>query len=1053
MPIRFFIIGIFSLIKMNIRIERLACILFILVFTTSITSQYRSLRFENITIDNGLSNNSINCILQTSDGFLWIATKDGLNRYDGQNFKIYKNNPAIKKSLPENYVMCLLESKDGTFWVGTWGGGLYKFDPYYEDFIRYDKQNDNNDDYIECMIEDNLNNIWFGTMHSGVNKLNPATREIISYNKNQTGKYFFPDNEVTSIVQVNNRYLWIGTLTSGLIKFDPVTETFKQFKHNPADASSVSSNYVWDVFNDGDKCLYLSTENGLDKLDLVSETISHPLHIPIQLNINSLATFRQAIKDQYGNIWAGTYNYNGLFLFPDSNVSDKNFIYLQRDDNDQNSIISNRIRWLYEDKSCNMWIGTEEGISKLPNAKPFIQYRYNASSRNGIGGKVVSSIIGSDKNKVWVGYGGGGFDEIDLVNNTFTHYKSLPDNSNSLSVDDVVCLYQDKYSVLWIGTSYGGLNKFDPITKKFKRYQHNSDFNQGIKSDWVQQILETSSGFFLIGTNDGLQIFDRKTETFSDFNPENLNTKQSLPANLSINSLFEDSKGTIWIGTWLSGLYCYNPESKWLDHYMPVTGEVKSISSSKITSIYEDSKKNIWISTHSGGINKFNHAAKNFTRYSTLDGLPNDVVFGILEDKAGDLWLSTMKGLSRFNPASKTFRNYDQSDGIIHNQFNWHASYKDSNGRLYFGGNNGFIVFNPDEIKIDSSKLPIAFTSFKVFDKEATLPQSLPATKEIILNYDQNFFSIDFAALDLAPPHKHKYLYKLEGIDPDWILSENRTTAYYTDIEYGKYKFLVKASNADNVWSGPVYLTIIIKPAWWMTWWFKVIIVIAIIFLGYLIYRYRLNQLLKIERIRYNIASDLHDEIGSNLSSISVDAQVLKKSPSLSEKEYELTSDISKTATQTLDAMRDIIWFINPKHDEGEDILYKMKETAQRLLAGIEWSFNASDNVRFDIFTLEQRRNIFLIYKEALTNVTRHSNAGKCEINIDALSDKFIISVTDNGVGFDINTVQKHTGILSMQKRAQKINGTIKFERNASGGMLVSLILETKTNLKSKLSK
>lgn len=1018
---------------------------FLIIIT--ITPQYRSLRFENITIDNGLSNNSINSILQTEDGFLWIATKDGLNRYDGQNFKIYKNNPGIKNSLPENYVMSLLESSDGTFWVGTWGGGLCKFDPLHETFIRYDMESAD-DDYIESLHEDSFGNIWYGTMHSGLIKLNPKSKIVNVYRKTLNEKNHFPDDEITCIKEDENNILWIGTLRAGLIKFDPKTETYKQFKHDPDNYNSVASNYVWDVFID-DNNLLLSTENGLDVFDLKTEKVIKHLNIPVSQPIGAPRTFRQVLKDHLGNIWAGTYNYQGLFLIEDDNTY-SNYVRLERRDDDNNSIVSSRIRWLYEDRSNNIWIGTEEGISKLASTKAFVQYKFLPSQKNTLGGKVVSSIISTDKNILWVSYGGGGFDKINLSTNNITHFQNKPGSSNSISVNDVVSMCLDSKGILWIGTSYGGLNKFDTKTEKFKAYIQNEKDPFSIKSNWVQQSLETSNGLLLVGTNDGLQLFDRKAEKFFDYQPVNKNSSVTLPQTFSVNSLFEDKSGDIWIGTWLDGLYRYETNKQYLHHYKPISNKVNSLSASKVSCIVEDSKGNIWIGTHSGGFNKFHKSNQHFTRYTTRDGLPNDVVFGIQEDESGFLWISTMKGLAKFDPEKQSFRTYDQSDGIIHNQFNWHASYKDKYGKMYFGGNNGFIIFNPDEIKVDTTKTQIAFTSFKLFDKEATLPQSLPATKEILLNYNQNFFSIEFSALDMAPAHKHNYSYKLDGIDPDWINSELRTTAYYTDIDPGKYKFFVKASNADNIWSEPITLSIIIEPAWWMTWWFKVFAGLIFICIGIAIYKYRLNQLLKIERIRYDIASDLHDEIGSNLSSISVDGNILQKSESLTERERELSSDISKTASQTLDAMRDIIWFINPKNDEGEDIIYKMKDTASRMLAGIDWTFNSAENIRFDNFSLEQRRNIFLIYKEALTNVVRHSNTKTCFVNIDWQSDKLIISVKDAGIGFDIDAVKKHTGIISMMKRAEKIKGTLTFDSKVGKGNTVKLIIDSKSGFKQK---
>ncbi|MDP1614978.1 MAG: triple tyrosine motif-containing protein, partial [Methylococcales bacterium] len=428
------------------------------------------------------------------------------------------------------------------------------------------------------------------------------------------------------------------------------------------------------------------------------------------------------------------------------------------------------------------------------------------------------------------------------------------------------------------------------------------------------------------------------------------------------------------------------------------------------------------------------------------NGLPNDVVFGVLEDKSANLWVSTLNGLAKYSPSSNTFRVYDVFDGLVHNQFNWRASYKSKSGEMYFGGINGFVSFYPDLINVDTTLPPVAFTSFRVFDKEAALPRALSSTKEIVLDYDQNFISIEFAALDFAPNQKHTFAYMLKGIDPNWVNAGSRTIAFYTDLQHGKYTFFVKASNADHVWSQPITLSIIVLPAWWMTWWFRLLVIIAVILLGIFIYEYRVNQLLKIERIRYNIASDLHDEIGSNLSSISVDGQMLLRSTSLNEIERELSFDISKTAMETIDAMRDIIWFINPKNDAGEDIIFKMKETAAKLLIGMEWTFNFSPGIRLDHFSLEVRRNIFLIYKEVLTNVVRHSEAKKCSVDLVKESNRLDIIIQDNGKGFDVQNVKMNYGLLSIRKRAGHIKAKLELTSEVGKGTRVVLKVQTKKN-------
>jgi two-component sensor histidine kinase len=400
-----------------------------------------------------------------------------------------------------------------------------------------------------------------------------------------------------------------------------------------------------------------------------------------------------------------------------------------------------------------------------------------------------------------------------------------------------------------------------------------------------------------------------------------------------------------------------------------------------------------------------------------------------------------MKGLAKLNPSNGIFRVYDVEDGLVNNQFNWHAYHKNKEGKMYFGGISGFVSFFPDSMRIEKHGSTVTLTSFKVFDKETILNQSLLNPPDIILAHNQNFFSIDFAVLDLSPVYKHKFAYMLEGIDPQWVQSGLRTTAFYTDIKYGSYRFLVKACNADGIWGEPTVINIKILPAWWNTWWFKTISLFVLIGIFFAGYRYRLNQLMKIEKIRFSIASDLHDEIGSNLSSISVDSQSLISSQTLNDTERELSVDISKTAKETVDAMRDIIWFINPKNDMNEDIIFKMRQTAAKYLCNIDWDFKVSEDVRIDSFNLDDRRNIFLLYKEALTNVVRHSNAKKCSIAITGHPNSLAIKIKDDGIGFELQNHRSANGIRSMEARAEKVKGKLNIISGNDIGTMIELII------------
>jgi len=734
------------------------------------------------------------------------------------------------------------------------------------------------------------------------------------------------------------------------------------------------------------------------------------------------------------------YEYRGLFMIEKDRKGETQVQYIVKEEDDPQSLTMNRIRWIYQDHKKNIWIGTEDGLNKLPATKPFVQFRFFPSRKMSLGGRVVSGITEGQDSILWIGFGGAGFDKIDLKNNAIQHFKNKINNPNSLNEDDVTAIYEDKFGMVWVGTTHSGLNRFNPKTLTFKRFVVDAKNSESVNLNWIQAILETKDGTLLVGTNAGLEVFDRSTQKLTSFNPP-VKGKTTFPKIFSTNALYEDRYENLWVGTWLDGLFRYDKKKQQFYQYVPESKNPYSISTNKVTCVTEDSHGFIWIGTHSGGINKFDKTTGKFYRFSTKHGLPNDVVFGILEDGKGNLWISTLNGLSKFDPRTGKFRNYDVSDGITHNQFNWHASFKNKAGQMYFGTINGFISFHPDSVKIDPDPPSVALISFKVFGKEAALPQSLPATKEILLNYDQNFFSIAFTALDIAPNHKHQFKYFLEGIDPDWVLSDQQSIAFYTDINPGKYKFYVEASNADGVWSKPVKLSILIFPAWWMTWWFKIFIIICLLVLGYLAYLYRLKQLLAIQNIRLNIANDLHDEIGSNLSSISVDSQMLLRSSSLDETEQELASFIGNTAKETVETMRDIIWFINPRNDFDTDMVIKMKETAAKLLAGIIWTFNVASDAKLGKFNLDVRRNIFLIYKEVLHNIVRHAETKTCLIDMSGNANFITILIKDEGKGFDLKTVQENNGLRSIKRRAEKINASLSLKSEIGNGTCVTLVV------------
>lgn len=997
--------------------------------------QFSSTRFEQYNIINGLSNNSVNCILQTKDGYLWIATKDGLNRFDGKSFKVFKNNPIKTNSLPENYVMSLFESRNGTLWVGTWGGGLCKYDPIYETFNTI-KPRMRNDNYVQNIVEDSKGNIWFGTLDGGIFKYNLQNNTLINFNSTSESKIILPNDNVTFIIVNDDDSIWFATWGSGLGYLNEKSKKIINFFHQP-DKNSLSNNNIWNINKYGKDKILVSTDFGFDLFDIKTKKFFHNLSVDNKYNSILNTPIRQTFIDNKGQIWIGTYEYQGIFLVKNNNGKFEIISHIQKEEDNPFSLSMNRIRWIYQDNNFNMWFGTEDGLNLLHTQNYFERFEFFKDRKNSLGGKVVSGIISEGDSILWVSYAGSGFDKIDLINKKINHFTNIPNNNNSLSENDVTTIYKDKNNIFWIGTAHSGLNKYHIKLNKMERIYFDNSYKYQNDLNWIQQILELKNGELLVGTNGGLFLFDRKKSHLVNYNPV-INGKNIFPDYFSVNSLFEDKQENLWVGTWLEGLYFYNKRKSKSLHYLNL-GDSNSISSNKVTCITEDKDGLIWIGTYNGGLNIINTRDNKIKIMSTKDGLPNDVVLGIIEDENGYMWVSTLNGLCRIDRDKKRIRIFNRSDGIVNNQFNWHASFKSSNGKIYFGTLNGFIAFYPKDIKVNLIKPKIVFTSFKVMGIEKKLSKSLESIKEVILNHDQNFFSIDYSVLDISSANNFSFKYKLDGIDNDWVDAGYRTSVFYTDIDPGEYKFFVKASNADGIIGNPVSFKIIILPAWWMTLWFKLLIIFLALFIGVTVYKLRIKRLTKLQKLRMNIANDLHDEIGSNLSSISVNSQILLNSDNLNITEKEILSNMANTTKETIQTMRDIIWFINPNNDFETDLIIKLKETASKLLININWEFNVFNDINFKRFNLEERRNLFLIYKETLNNIVKHAKAKNCSISFSVEREFLVLQITDDGIGFDTNNTKSNDGLKSIYRRAKKLSAELKIISTNGEGTTVNL--------------
>ena len=1025
----------------------------VFILSTSAFPQLSDKNFEHIKSDKGLSQNTIHYIIQDKQGFMWFATEDGLDKYDGYNFKIFKNIPNNKNSISDNFIWTLYQDRSGTFWVGTNSGGLCKFDRMLEQFDNY-KNNPNDStslssNNVRAIFEDDSGNLWIGTEGGGLNELNKKDKTFKHYRFDPDDPHSLSNDIVLSIYEDKEGTLWVGT-DGGLDRFNKAAGNFQRFYYVPNDPNSISNNVVLSLYEDRSGGFWVGTLFGLNYFDkkngkfyryFSNEDISSSLD---NGRINSM------LEDETGTLWVATGG--GLYQF---DRKKKKFISFTHNPSHSSSLSNNNILSLYEDNSGIIWIGTAEGgIIKFDRERmKFKHYMYDPTNPNSLSYNTVRSLY-QDKNGIlWIGTLGGGLNRLDRKTNKYTHYLYNANNHFSLDNNSVISIYRDKAGTLWVGTWGGGLNKAiggSDKNIKFEHYLTNSSSKNSISNNIVQAIYEDRQGRFWIGTGIGLDILDRKTGKFYSFT-NNYKDSNSISDNQVQSCIKEDMSGNLWIGTWnglnkldLSKVPVKPPFNHLKFHrYHHIAGKQSSLSDNRVISIYEDKDGTLWFGTYGGGLNKLtvsqqklNNGNARFINYSIKDGLASNIVYGILGDEEGNLWLSTDNGLSKFNPKTETFRNYFESDGLQGNQFFWGASFKGINGELFFGGTNGLNAFYPSTLKDNKHIPPIVITDFQIFNKpvevgskDSPLDRSIFETRKIKLTYNQNVFSIEFAALDFTAPNKNQYEYMMEGFDKNWVKSGNRRFVTYTNLDPGTYIFRVKGSNNDGIWNNKgTSLKIVILPPFWRTWWFIIISVLVIGGVIVMFITYRVKNLLDIERLRTKLAADLHDNIGSSLTEISILSEVItKKLDSVGDDIKKSLKMISDNSRNLIDNMSDIVWLVNPNRDSLYDLILRLRDTYTELSSYASISFRSENLKSLEKVSLsmEHRQHLYLIFKEGINNCITHSEC--TEISLDAFikGKRLEMVLKDNGTGFKINNDYNGNGLSNMKHRAKSIGGEI----------------------------
>lgn len=793
-----------------------------IIFIFSVVSVYaqttHSFYFQNLNINNGLSQNTVNTILQDKNGFMWFGTKDGLNRYDGLSVKTFKGNGKKSNELNNGFVTSLYEDKNGNIWVGT-DVGVYIYNPYNEYFEHFELKAQNGETINRTVykIDAGSNDeILFSVDQLGLFTYNTNSKELRNYS--------FKDKGNVKEFQVdNNGVTWIA-FASGLYYTEDNFKTVKTYTLK--DGSEPFKNELIKAiyFGDFNRAFIGSEINGVFELNLVTQNIKN---LPLSQNPSELIFVRCLYPYSDNELWIGTET--GVYIY---NIETGARKHLTSNVFDSFSLSDNAIYSLCKDREDGMWIGSYfGGINYYPKQTTYFEKYYSTNDSHSLKGQRVREICDAKNDNLWVGTEDAG---LFLFNRKTKEFKQFAPSLNFSNIHGL-CMDGDD---LWVGTFSKGLRVINTISGNVKTYTA-GDVPSTIKDNYVFSIIKASTGYIYFGTSQSLVRYDKAKNQFEEI-PE-------LNNNL-VYDIKEDSKGNIWVATFVNGVFRYNAKTEKWERFQHSDSK-NSLPYDKVLSIFEDSKKQIWLTTQGRGFCKYDPIEDKFSSYTTQDGMPNDVVYQIVEDDAGFFWLTTNKGLVRFNPNDKSIKTFTVASGLLSNQFNYKSSYKTKDGNIFLGSINGLISFDPTSFTENNYVTPIYITDFLLFNRPVSvdsenspLAKSIIFSDTIVLKHNQNYFSLRVAALSFQTPKTSQLKYKLEGLDDDWRDVPESSLISYSNLRSGNYQFMVRLFDTETKNVTEKTLHIKILPPFYLTTWAYFIYFVLLVTVAYLLFKYIRNR-------------------------------------------------------------------------------------------------------------------------------------------------------------------------------------------------------------------
>lgn len=996
-------------------------------------------KFDHITTEHGLSHHLVYTLAQTPDGAIWIGTYHGLNRYDGYSVKSFTTQLYDDPAIPLKVVNRILADTKGNLWIVSRNRFL-KYNLASRQFlvIQHDTSGKFNEAafYYRGLAIDSTGNVWLGAIDR-LQRFNPADSSFVTLTVDSAATGALHSSHILDITVDRSGRVWVLVLVrveggdvGELYRFDEATNTFERFPISYRSREFAERALLADSRG---KIWIAGSPDGVIEFDpTTNASVVHKT--PMR---NGTSHTISVFEDKRSRIWIG--GWAGLHIF---DPATQQLASYYEDKTDPFALQIDMISAVYEDQSGNMWLGIWGGGVDVLKARRKQFGHFKVAEKPDEKSEWVTAIYADKKNTLWFGTGRGLF-AFDWKTKSFRRFTFYPaDKTIRYGKNHVQDIVERDDGKLWVSTFQGGLVLLDPRSGDSKLFLHNPNNPASLSENVLQHVMIDNDDDLWVATRTrGLNLLKKGSNAFIRF--QNRKDDSTSVSTNRIWRAYQDRSGKIWVmmegpGSSLSlvdkasGKFTrvlfdkQNPES----HAFP------------FRHVQEDTDGTFWLAGQDNGLFHFNPANGSFERFTEREGLPFPYTGGILHDGKNRIWFVSPKGLSRFSIAEKTFETFEYGADIAERSYSNGAAFRTSDGYMYFGGRNGVTYFHPDSVQTNDVPPETRIVDVQVFGTSLNFPTHISQLDHIEIRHDQNYLSFEFVGMDFTDPPKNQFRYMMAGFDEGWIHAGARRYASYTHLDPGTYTFKVKSANNDGVWGKEVSLGVIVKPAWWQTWWFRFLAFVAVAGILYAAYRYRLNRMLEVERTRATIATDLHDDIGTTLTSIALFSdlakQDMRENPSLA---AERLDKIVGSSRVLLDQMNDIVWSVKPQNDSLENAILRMTDVARTLfdVKGIEHTITLPQLIDDVKLSMQQRRNILLIFKEMINNVVKHSKATMVTIEVaDGAIEKGMtgvrVSVKDNGKGFDTSVAAKGNGLKNMQSRAASIGGTVTIRSTLGEG-------------------